>query len=72
MIIVNLYNIKWKKKISRKDLAEALNMSPSTITKLTNDKHVDLKLSTIERICKFFNCSVHDILVEVDDETLDI
>lgn len=67
MIIVNLYNIKWKSKLTRKDLAKALGMSPTTITKLTKGEHVDIKLSTLEKICKFFGCSVHDILVEVDE-----
>lgn len=68
MIIVNLYNIKWKKKYNRKELSAALGMSPSTITKLTRGEHVDVKLSTLERICDFFDCSIHDILVEVEEE----
>ena len=53
MVIVNLYKVVWKKKY--------------TITKLTKGEHVDLKLSTLEKIAKFFNCSVLDILEEVED-----
>lgn len=67
MIIVNLYKIGWQKKITRKELAQALKVSPTTITKLTKGEHVDVKLSTLEKICDFFNCSIHDILVEVKD-----
>lgn len=67
MVIVNIYNVKWKKKYTRKEISEQTGISPTTITKLTKGEHVDLKLSTLEKIAKFFGCSVKDILVEVPD-----
>ena len=66
MIIVNLYNVKWKKRYTNKGLANMSGLSSATITKLTKGEHVDLKLSTLEKIAKFFGCSVLDILEEVD------
>lgn len=68
MIIVNLYKIKWKKRYTYKELAEMSGLSTTTITKLTKGEHVDLKLSTLEKIAKFFGCSVFDILEEVPEE----
>lgn len=65
MIIINLYNIRWRRKFTRKELSEAIGVSPTTITKLTKGEHVDVKLSTLEKICEFFECSVKDILMEV-------
>ena len=67
MVIVNLYKVVWKKKYTRNDISELTGISPTTITKLTRGEHVDLKLSTLERIAGFFGCSVLDILEEVDD-----
>ncbi len=67
MVIVNLYKVVWKKKYTRKEISELTGISPTTITKLTKGEHVDLKLSTLEKIAKFFNCSVLDILEEVQD-----
>ena len=67
MRIVNLYNVKWKKRYTNKELASMSGLSTATITKLTKGEHVDLKLSTLEKIAKFFNCSVLDILEEVQD-----
>ena len=67
MIIVNLYNIKWKKKYNRKELSAALGMSPSTITKLTRGEHIDVTLSILDIFCDFFGCIVQVILVEVED-----
>ena len=70
MIIINLYNVKWKRKYSRKEISEKTGLSPATVTKLTKGEHVDMKLSTLERIAKFFGCSVKDIIVEVPDEKM--
>lgn len=67
MVIVNLYNVKWKKRYTNKELASMSGLSTTTITKLTRGEHVDLKLSTLEKIAKFFVCSVLDILEEVKD-----
>ncbi len=67
MVIVNLYNVKWKKRYTNKELASMSGLSTTTITKLTRGEHVDLKLSTLEKIAKFFGCSVLDILEEVKD-----
>lgn len=67
MVIVNLFNIKWKRKYTNKELAKYTGLSTTTITKLTRGEHVDLKLSTLETIAKFFECSVKDIIVEVPD-----
>lgn len=68
MVIINLYNIRWEKKYTRKEIAELTGISPTTITKLTKGEHVDLKLSTLGKLAKFFGCSVKDLLVEVPDK----
>lgn len=70
MILINIYNIRWKKKYTRKEIAEETGLSPATLTKLTKGEHVDLKISTLEKIAKFFNCSVKDLIVEVPDEEI--
>jgi len=67
MLIVNIYNVKWKKKYTRKEIAEKTGISPTTITKLTKGEHVDAKISTVEKLAKFLGCSAKDILIEVPD-----
>ena len=68
MIIINIYNVKWLKKYTNKEIAENSGLSTATITKITRGEHVDLKLSTLEKLAKFFGCSVKDLLVEVPDK----
>lgn len=67
MVIVNLYRVKWNKRYTGKEIAQISGLSTATITKLLKGEHVDLKLSTLEKIAKFFNCSVKDILEEIPD-----
>lgn len=57
-----------KKKYTNKEIAKNSGLSTATITKITRGEHVDLKLSTLEKLAKFFGCSVKDLLVEVPDK----
>ncbi len=66
MYIVNLYNVKWNKKYTQDDIVKATNLSVGTVNNLFSGKYHDYKLSTLETIAKFFNCKIHDILIEVE------
>lgn len=54
MIIINIYNVKWKRKYTYKEIAKFSGLSDATITKITRGEHVDLKLSTLEKLAKIF------------------
>ncbi len=68
MYIVNLYNIRWKKKYTQEEIAESTGLSKKTINQLFSGKYYNYELNTLETIAKFFNCKIHDILIEVDDK----
>lgn len=68
MIIINIYNVRWKQKYTRKEIAKFTGLSPTTITKITRGEHVDVKLSTIEKLAKFLDCAAKDIIIEVPDK----
>lgn len=67
MIIVNLFKVRWNKRYTGKELAKFSGLSTTTITKLLKGEHVDMKLSTLEKIAKFLGCSVIDLLEDVPD-----
>lgn len=46
--------------IKNKDLHTQLNLSSSTIAKLSNDKIVSLKV--LMRLCEFFDCDIGDLV----------
>jgi DNA-binding Xre family transcriptional regulator len=72
MLFVNIYNVKWKRKYTRKEIAKTVGLSPTTITKLTKGEHIDVKISTIEKLAKFFECNAKDIIVEVPDTEVNL
>lgn len=67
MIKVNLYNIKWKNKITQKEIIEATGLGKVTVSKLFSDTPYDFRLSTLDKICKYFDCKVSDILEQTPD-----
>ena len=67
MYIVNLYNVKWKRRYTQEEIVKATNLSIGTVNNLFSGKYHDYKLSTLETISKFFGCSIYDILVEIDE-----
>ena len=68
MHIVNLYNIKWKKKYTQEDIVKATKLSVGTVNNLFSGNYHDYKLSTLEAICDFFNCEISDILIKVEQK----
>lgn len=68
MYIVNLYNIRWRKKYTQEEIMAATGLSRNTVNRLFKCQYYDFKLSTLETIAKFFNCKIHDILIEVEND----
>ena len=62
MITIKLYDLVWRRKIKGYELAEATGLSTATISKLMQGENIDVKLSTIDKLCNFFNCDLTDIL----------
>lgn len=67
MYIVNLYRVKWNQKYTQEDIMNATGLSKKTVGQLFSGKHYNYRLSTLEAICKFFNCDISEILVKVPD-----
>lgn len=67
MIVVKLYDLVWRNKVRGYQIAEATGLSTATISKLMQGENIDVKLSTINKLCKFFNCTLSDIIEYVPD-----
>jgi putative transcriptional regulator len=61
------YEYRTRKVLMLKDIAAATGVHAVTLSKLYTNKELDVRLSTIERLCGFFGCSFGD-LVEYDPE----
>ena len=67
MIIVKLYDLVWRHKVRGYQIAEATGLSTATISKLMQGENIDVKLSTINKLCDYFNCNLSDIVEYVPD-----
>ncbi len=62
-IVTNLDVMLAKRKVSSKDLAEAVGITQQNLSILKTGKARAIRLSTLDAICKYLNCQPGDILV---------
>lgn len=62
MIVIKLYDLIWHKKVKGYEIAQATGLSTATISKLMRGENIDVKLSTINKLCNYFKCNVTDII----------
>ncbi len=55
-----------EKEMSKQQFREKLEIAPGTMTKL--NKGQDVSLSTLLKICEYFNCNIGDICDAVPNE----
>jgi len=63
------YKKLWKllidKDLNKQTLAQAANISGSTLTKMSKNQYVNVEM--LERICNALDCEFHDIIELVPD-----
>lgn len=62
MIKIKLSEILGKHKMTRKHLADLLDVRPNTIGDLYNEKVKKIDLEMFDKMCEIFNCSLSDLL----------
>lgn len=67
MITIKLYDLIWKHKVKGYELAAATDLSTATISKLMKGENIDVKLSTINKLCNYFHCDITDLLEYTPD-----
>ena len=61
-IIVNLDVMLARRKVSSKELAEAVGITAQNLSILKTGKAKAIRFSTLEAICRFLDCQPGDIL----------
>ncbi len=72
-IFINLDIMLAKRKVSSKELAEAVGITPQNLSVLKTGKAKAIRFSTLDAICRFLDCQPGDILEYKDlDSSKDI
>lgn len=68
-ILINLDVMLAKRKVSSKELAEAVGITPQNLSVLKTGKAKAIRFSTLDAICRFLECQPGDILeFKAEDE----
>lgn len=57
---IGLWKLLLERGLQKQDLVEKVGLSSATVAKMGKGKPVSNKV--LEKICKFLNCSVNDII----------
>lgn len=61
----NLFNILKEKNLKKTELQKNLKLSSTTIAKLSKDEAISLEV--LEKICKYLNCNIQDVISFEED-----
>ena len=67
-IIIRLDRVMADRKVRLIDLADKIGITYANLSNLKTGKISAIRFSTLESLCKEFNCQPGDILEYVDDE----
>ena len=62
-VLIAQKEIEEGRRIPYSEISKATGISPSALAALANNQVTRYYASTLDRLCKFFNCGVGDILV---------
>jgi len=54
------------KRVTVKEISELTGIGRGTLSKMINQKGANTTLENIDRLCKFFNCEIQDVVTYID------
>ena len=60
-----LFRLLLEKNMSKVELRDAVGMSPNTLAKLSKNEYISL--STLDKICQYFDCNIQDVVEIIKD-----
>lgn len=67
VIKCHLSRLMGERKLKKLDVARATGLHRNTVALLYNEDAQRIDMEAIDQLCKFFNCSVGDLLEYVED-----
>ncbi|MDU4726695.1 MULTISPECIES: helix-turn-helix transcriptional regulator [Clostridium] len=61
-IKIKLRILMAERNIKQKELSTATGIRPNTISDMINDTYKHISKENLDKLCKYFNCGVNDII----------
>ena len=62
MIEIKLDDLIWQYRVTAEQIAKETGLSKNTISKMRNSKNSNISISTLDKLCEYFECDVCDLL----------
>lgn len=66
--LIEQKEIAENRRITYRDIASEADVSTNTLTQMANQKMKQIGLVTINKLCKYFDCTPGDLLIYIPDE----
>lgn len=60
------------RKIEWREVAEQSEIHRVTLSKMVNQRGYNATVSNVDRLCRYFNCKIEDLLTYIPDEDLEV
>ena len=67
-IKVHLGRLLGERKLRASEVARKTGINKNTLSSLYNEKISGMRFDTLEKLCKFLNCSIGELIEYVPDE----
>ena len=71
MIKINLSYLLGKNKMTQKALSNITGIRPATVSKMYYEEVKRINLSSLNNICKAFNCEISELLEYIPDKKIE-
>ncbi len=68
MIVFKLDDLIWQHRTTAEDIFQKTGIGKSTISTIRNNKNINISIHTLNKLCKYFNCTISDIMEYIPDK----
>ena len=67
-IRIHLGRLLGERRLRASEVARKTGINKNTLSSMYNEKISGIRFDTLERLCKFLNCSIGDLIEYIPDE----
>ena len=68
MIVFKLDDLIWQHRTTADDIFKKTGIGKSTLSNIRNNKNINISIHTMDKLCKYFNCRISDLIEFVPDQ----